>query len=126
MNMRTPLKNVKNLGSAKEGTSHFWLQRVTGLANLILAIYLVWVIASLANADYATVRNALASPITSLLLMFLILSGVIHMRLGMQVIIEDYIHAGGAKIVALVTNTFFAVAIGAASIWAVLKLSFGA
>lgn len=126
MNMRTPLKNVRHLGSAKEGTSHFWLQRLTALANLFLVIYLVWLIASLAGADYAVVRQSLSSPVTALLLLFLILSGVIHMRLGMQTIIEDYINGEGAKVIALIMNTFFAVAVGAASIWAVLKLSFGA
>ena len=126
MNMRTPLKKARHLGSAKEGTTHFWLQRVTAIANLVLAIYLVWLIASLAGANYETVRTAMTSPITALLLLFLILSGTAHMRLGMQTIIEDYIHSEGAKVVALILNTFFAVAIAAASIWAVLKLSFGA
>ena len=126
MNMRTPLKNVRHLGSAKEGTNHFWLQRLTAIANLFLVLYLVALIASLAGADYTTVRDALSSPITALLLLFLILSGVIHMRLGMQTIIEDYITGAGAKITALMLNTFFAVFVGAASIWAVLKLSFGA
>jgi len=126
MSMRTPLKNVRHLGSAKEGASHFWLQRLTALANLFLTIYLVGLIASLAGADYETVRQALSSPIPAILLLVLILSGVTHMRLGMQTIIEDYINSEGTKIVALMLNTFFAVAIAVACIWAVLKLSFGA
>ena len=125
-NMRTPLKKARNLGSAKEGADHFWKQRVTGVANLFLAIFLVWLIASLAGADHGTVRQALANPLISLGLLALIVSGTIHMRLGMQVIIEDYVHGEGSKIVLLMLNTFFTAAIALASIYAILKLSFGA
>ncbi len=125
-NMRTPLKKARNLGSAKEGADHFWKQRITGVANLFLAIFLVWLIASLAGADHGTVRQALANPLISLGLLALIVSGTIHMRLGMQVIIEDYVHGEGSKIVLLMLNTFFTAAIALASIYAILKLSFGA
>lgn len=124
--MRTPLKNVRRLGSAKEGTSHFWLMRVTAVANLFLAVYLVWFIATSAGADYETVRAALTTPASTLVLLLFILSSVIHMRLGMQTIIEDYIHSEGIKIPLLIFNTLFAGTIAIASIWAVLKLSFGA
>ncbi len=125
-NMRTPLKRARYLGSAKEGADHFWKQRVTAVANLFLAIFLVWLIASLAGADHATVKRALANPLIALGLLGLVISGTIHMRLGMQVIIEDYVHGEGAKIVLLMLNTFFAIGIALASIFAVLKLSFGA
>ena len=124
--MRTPLKTARSLGSAKEGADHFWKQRVTGVANLFLAIFLVWLIASLAGADHATVRQALANPLVALGLLALIVSGTLHMRLGMQVIIEDYVHGEGSKILLLMLNTFFAAAIALASIFAILKLSFGA
>jgi succinate dehydrogenase / fumarate reductase membrane anchor subunit len=126
MSLRTPLKNARYLGSAKEGSDHFWKQRVTGVANLILAVYLVWLLVSLAGADHATVAATLARPEIALPMILLILSGVIHMRLGMQTIIEDYVHVEGAKIVLLMLNTFFAVTVGAASILGVLKLFFGA
>ena len=125
MNMRTPLKTVRRLGSAKEGVDHFWLQRITGLANLILAIFLIALIAKLAGADYATVRATLSSPIISVLLLLLIISGVMHMRLGMQTIIEDYVSSESTKVVLLILNTFFAISVGALTLWAVLKLSFG-
>lgn len=125
MAMRTPLKNVRHLGSAKEGADHFWKQRVTGVANLFLGIFLIALIVTLAGADHATVKATIANPLYGLPLMLLALSAAIHMRLGMQVIIEDYIHGEGLKLVLLMLNTFFAIAVGAASIFAVLKLSFG-
>ncbi|MBL8882011.1 MAG: succinate dehydrogenase, hydrophobic membrane anchor protein [Hyphomicrobium sp.] len=124
--MRTPLKNVRALGSAKEGTDHFWKQRVTAVANVFLGLFFVWLVASLAGADYQAVRSALHHPLIAIALGALVISGTIHMRLGMQTIIEDYVHAEGAKIVMLMLNTFFAVGIALASLFAILKLSFGA
>ncbi|MBU1212067.1 MAG: succinate dehydrogenase, hydrophobic membrane anchor protein [Alphaproteobacteria bacterium] len=125
MNMRTPLKNARRLGSAKEGADHFWMQRVTAVANLFLGLYLVWLVASLAGADYATVKEALGGPVNAILLLLLIVSATMHMRLGMQVIVEDYVTGEGAKIVCLLANNFFAILVAAASVWAILKLSFG-
>ncbi|SFV37681.1 succinate dehydrogenase, hydrophobic membrane anchor protein [Hyphomicrobium facile] len=124
--MRTPLKKVRYLGSAKEGADHFWKLRVTSVANVFLGIFLVWLIVSLLGADYATVRQKLGNPLIALALLGLILSGTIHMRLGMQSIIEDYVHAEGPKLAALMLNTFFAIFIALASVFAILKLSFGA
>lgn len=124
--MRTPLKKVRYLGSAKEGADHFWKQRVTAVANLFLGIFLVWLVVSLLGADYATVKQKLAHPLISVALLGLIVSGTIHMRIGMQTIIEDYVHDEGLKVAALILNTFFAIFIALASIFSVLKLSFGA
>jgi succinate dehydrogenase / fumarate reductase membrane anchor subunit len=126
MTFRTPLKNVIRLGSAKEGADHFWRQRVTAAANLILVPLLVALIVTLAGADHATVKRTLAHPLIALPLLLLVVSGILHMRIGMQVIIEDYVQGEGTKIVLLVLNTFFAILVGAISIFAVLKLSFGA
>ncbi|HMN38206.1 MAG TPA: succinate dehydrogenase, hydrophobic membrane anchor protein [Hyphomicrobium sp.] len=124
--MRTPLKNARYLGSARDGTDHFWKQRVTALANIFLGLFLVWLVASLAGAGYQTAKSALHHPVIAIGLGALVISGTIHMRLGMQTIIEDYVHTEGTKIVLLVLNTFFAAGIALASLFAILKLSFGA
>ncbi len=126
MSMRTPLKSARNLGSAKEGADHFWKQRVTGVANAVLGLFFVWLVASLAGADHATVKKSLSNPIHAMALLALIVSGTIHMRLGMQTIIEDYVRGEAAKIVLLMLNSFFAAAVALISIFAILKLSFGA
>ena len=124
--MRTPLKNVRRLGSAKEGADHFWKQRLTGVANLALSVFLIWLLATLVGADHAQVKATLGSPLVSLPLLLLIGSAMIHMRLGMQTIIEDYVHGEGTKVVCLMLNTFFAIIVGAASAFAVLRLTLGA
>ena len=126
MAMRTPLKMSRGLGSAKDGTGHFWKQRLTGVANVVLGLFLVWLIASLVGADHATVKKTLANPVMALPLLALIVSGTVHMRLGMQTIIEDYVHNEGAKIVLLMLNTFFASAVALACVFAILKITFGA
>jgi len=125
MAMRTPLKNVRRLGSAKEGTDHFWRQRLTSVALLLLLPFMLWIALAIVGAEYETVVRTLGNPVVSILLVLFILTGVLHMRLGMQVIIEDYVHTEGAKVALLMLNTFFAAVVGLASIYAVLKLSFG-
>jgi succinate dehydrogenase / fumarate reductase, membrane anchor subunit len=125
MTLRTPLKQARQLGSAKEGADHFWKQRLTGVANLILSVFLVVLLVRLVGADHATVKTALSNPLIALPLLLLVLSGTIHMKLGMQTIIEDYVHGEGAKVALVMLNTFFSIFVSAVSIFAVLKMSFG-
>ncbi|MGL4239930.1 MAG: succinate dehydrogenase, hydrophobic membrane anchor protein [Beijerinckiaceae bacterium] len=122
--MRTPMAKVRGLGSAKSGTEHFFRQRVTALANVPLAIAFVIIITMLLGAPHAVFVGTMKSPLIALVILLFVVSGTIHMRLGMQVIIEDYVHEEGRKIALLIANTFFAIVIAAACVFAVLKMAF--
>jgi len=123
--LRTPLGRVRGLGSAREGTSHFWRQRLTAVANIPLILFFIGLIVSLNGATYAEVRQTLANPFVALLTVFVLGSALFHMKLGMQSIIEDYIHGEGLKIALVMLNIFFPIVIGATCVFALLKISFG-
>ena len=126
IDMRTPLNKVRGLGSAKEGADHFWRQRMTGVANVPLTLFLIGSAIYCAGSDHATVAAYLSSPFVAVAMLALILSVAIHMRLGMQVIIEDYIHSECKKIICLMLNTFLVISVSLACVFAILKLSLGA
>jgi succinate dehydrogenase / fumarate reductase membrane anchor subunit len=123
--MRTPLGMVRGLGSAKTGTEHWWLQRVTAIANIPLVIFLVIFVLAHLGAERATLVQSVKHPLIAIALAMSFLSILWHMRLGMQVIIEDYVH-GGWRLFCLIGNVFFTVALGIAALYAILSLSFGA
>jgi len=122
--LRAPLKTARGLGSAKDGTHHFVLQRITAVALVFLSLYVVGLVVSLIGDDYLAVRNTVAHPCNAVLLIAFLVSMFWHSKLGMQVIIEDYVHDEGIKLVLIMANTFFAVAVALASAFAILTLSF--
>ena len=123
--MRTPLSRVRYLGSARSGTRHFWHQRLTSVANVPLTIAVVLIIIALIGRNHAAVVQILGSTLVAILMLLFVVSSVYHMWLGMQVIIEDYVHDELPKFLALMANTFFSFAVGLAAVFAILKLSFG-
>jgi succinate dehydrogenase / fumarate reductase membrane anchor subunit len=125
MTMRTPLRQIRGLGSAKSGTEHFWRQRLTAIANVPLVIGFIVIVTSLLDRNHATVVQILGSPIVAILMLLFILSVTYHMGIGMQVIIGDYARREGTRIVLLIANTCFVVSIRMASAFAILKLSCG-
>ncbi len=125
MSMKTPLARVRGLGSARSGVSHYWVQRLTAVALVPLTL---WFIAGLYNHigdDYAAMRAWLAQPVSAILMTLFVLAGVVHMRLGMQVVFEDYVHKETVKLIHFIANTCFAVGLGVAAVFAILKISLG-
>jgi len=124
-NMRTPLGRVRGYGSARSGTEHFIQQRLTAIANIPLTIGAVVIVISLIGRNHAAVAQILGSSLVAIIMLLFIISTFHHMRIGMQVVIEDYVHDERTKYALLILNTFFAIAAGSSSIYAILKLSFG-
>jgi succinate dehydrogenase / fumarate reductase membrane anchor subunit len=124
-NMRTPLGRVRGLGAARTGTEYFWWQRLTAVANIPLVVAGILIVLSLAGRNHAATVQILGSPLIAIILLLFILSVANHMRIGMQVIIEDYVHTEKNKILLIMLNMFYVIAVGLASAFAILKLSFG-
>ena len=123
--MRTPLSRVRYLGASHSGTSDFWRQRLTGVAMTLLIVPVIVVVMMLLGRNQAGAAQILGSlPIAIIMLLFIIASAW-HMKIGMQVVIEDYIHNEKLKLASVMANNFFSIAVALASIYAILKLSSG-
>jgi succinate dehydrogenase / fumarate reductase membrane anchor subunit len=118
----TPIGQVRGLGSAKEGAHHWWQQKLTAAANLILMLWFMISVILLPAYDYATVQAWLSSPLAAVPLLLLVISTFYHFRLGLQVVIEDYVH-DESRIVLLVLLNFFTIASAVTAIFSILKLA---
>ena len=123
--IRTPLARVRGRGAARSGTDHFWRQRLTAVANIPLTIAAVVIIILLLGRNQAAVAQILGSPLVAIIMLLFIISITTHMRIGMQVIIEDYVHDDNIKLALVMANTFFAIGVALAAAYGILKLSFG-
>lgn len=126
MSLKTPLGAARGLGSAKNGTHHWIMQRITAVALVPLTLWFVFSALALSDAGYAEAAGWLADPLNAVLMLLLIVATFHHLQLGLQVVIEDYIHGEAAKIVALLAVKFAAFALGTAGAFAVLKVAFTA
>ena len=124
--MRTHLKSVRGLGAAKEGVQHWWIQRVTAVAMVPLLLVMLVCILKLAAGDHAAVAAAFRHPLIAIVALLSILAVFWHLKLGLQVVIEDYVHAEGLKMAALLGVTFATFIVGGIAALSVLKLFFGA
>lgn len=123
--MRTPLGRVRSLGAAHSGTSDFWRQRITAVAMTLLMIPVLVIIMMLLGRNQAGAKQILGSlPVAIIMLLFIVASAW-HMKIGMQVVIEDYVHNEKLKLASIMLNNFFAAAVALASIYAILQLSSG-
>ncbi len=125
LRIRTPMGRVRGLGSARSGTRHFWQERLTSVGGIPLTIAFIAIVASVLGRNHAAVVQILGSPLVAILLLLFVFNSAYHMWLGMQVIIEDYVHDDLRKLACLMLNTFFCAATALASVYAILKLSFG-
>ncbi len=123
--MRTPLGRVRNLGSSHSGTTDFWRQRLTAVAMALLIVPVIVVILMLIGRNHAGAAQILGSIPIAIILVLFIVASTWHMRIGMQIVIEDYIHSEKLKLACVMANNFFCIAVALASIYAILKLSSG-
>ena len=123
MSLETPLHKVEGLGSAHSGVTHFWRQRVTAAALVPLSIWFAWAGLGLVGGNEAQVLTFLSEPLNALLMAAFIVILLYHMSLGLQVVIDDYVHSDGRKVLLILLTRAFAIAVGAASLFALLRIA---
>jgi len=126
MSLRSPLGRVLGLGSAKDGTSHWWGQRVSGGAMVVLGLWFAWSLATMSGFSHAEAVAFISQPLNVVLLLLLSVTMAYHSYLGVQVVIEDYIHSHGLRLAALILSRFAHVFLAVAAVFAILKLGIGA
>ena len=122
--LRTPLSQVKGLGSAKEGTGHFWVQRLTAIGLVPLVLWLSFSIAALPGMDYVSIREWISSPFTSIMLILFLIAGFYHAKLGLQTVIEDYIGNHSTRTVMIIIVSFLAAILAVTGVFSVLRIAF--
>ena len=125
MRYRTPLARARGLGSAKDGTHHWWAQRLTAIALVPLTLWFAISLLTIATADHVEVVLWLKSPVVTVVWLAFILALFHHAQLGLQVVIEDYVHTEWLKIASLIALRLFAVLLGLTAVYAVLKVAIG-
>ncbi|MBR1153828.1 succinate dehydrogenase, hydrophobic membrane anchor protein [Bradyrhizobium sp. AUGA SZCCT0240] len=123
--MRTPLARVRALGSSHSGTSDFWRQRLTAVAMTLLIVPVIVVVLMLLGSNQAGAKQIFSSVPIAIIMLLFILASAWHMKIGMQVVIEDYVHNEKIKLASVMANNFFCIAVALASIYAILKMSSG-
>jgi succinate dehydrogenase / fumarate reductase membrane anchor subunit len=125
MSLRSPMGHVLGLGSAKQGAHHWWMQRLTSVALIVLSIWFIAALFSLGRFDYTTLYGWINAPLNAGLLLLLTVALIYHSQLGLQVVIEDYVAHKGARVVSIVLNQFVHFALGVLAVLAVLRIALG-
>ena len=125
MSLRSPLGRVLGLGSAKDGSHHWWMQRVSAVALVLLSLWFLIALLARGALDYASVIEWIDHPVNATLLILLVIAIAYHSALGVQVVLEDYVSNKGAKLVSLIANQFVHLTLGAIGVFAILRVAFG-
>ena len=125
MSLRSPLGRVLGLGSAKDGSHHWWMQRVSAVALVLLSLWFLISLLTRGTLDYASVTAWMDHPVNATLLVLLVITVAYHSALGVQVVLEDYVSNKGAKLVSLIANQFVHLTLGAIGVFAILRVAFG-
>ncbi|NCF74338.1 MAG: succinate dehydrogenase, hydrophobic membrane anchor protein [Gammaproteobacteria bacterium] len=126
MSLRSPLGQVLGRGSAKDGTAHFWGQRVSGVGLLLLGLWFACALATMPGFSHAEALAFIGAPLNSVLLLLLVITLAYHSYLGVQVVIEDYVHSHGLKLASLIISRFAHSFLAVAALFAILKIGLGA